>query len=71
MSPIVLPTPQSSDEWHAMRANGIGASEIAAVLGLHPWTCVTRCACGAWRHYTAGDVCDVCARLDTQRQEAS
>lgn len=32
---------------------------------------VSRCACGAWRHYTAGAVCDICARLDSQRQEAS
>ena len=38
MSPILLGTPEPhSDEWHAMRANGIGASEIAAVLGLNPW----------------------------------
>jgi len=26
-----------SKRWHAARAKGIGASEIAAVLGLHPW----------------------------------
>lgn len=26
-----------SDEWHAARADGIGGSEIAAVLGLSPW----------------------------------
>jgi putative phage-type endonuclease len=26
-----------SDEWHAARANGIGGSEIAAVLGLSPY----------------------------------
>lgn len=26
-----------SPQWHALRAGGIGASEIAAVLGLSPW----------------------------------
>lgn len=26
-----------TDEWHAARANGIGGSEIAAVLGLSPY----------------------------------
>lgn len=26
-----------SPEWHALRAEGIGASEVAAVLGLSPW----------------------------------
>ncbi|MDX8401933.1 MAG: YqaJ viral recombinase family protein [Mariprofundaceae bacterium] len=28
---------QGSEQWHAWRASGIGASEIAAVLGLSPW----------------------------------
>lgn len=38
MSPILLGAPPThSDDWHAMRASGIGASEIAAVLGLNPW----------------------------------
>lgn len=27
-----------SPEWHALRAGGIGGSEIAAVVGLSPWT---------------------------------
>lgn len=38
MSPILLGSavPQS-EEWHALRHDGIGASEIAAVLGLSPW----------------------------------
>ncbi|MDQ3578214.1 MAG: YqaJ viral recombinase family protein, partial [Actinomycetota bacterium] len=26
-----------SPEWHAARAQGLGGSEIAAVLGLSPW----------------------------------
>jgi putative phage-type endonuclease len=29
--------PPRSPDWHAARASGIGASEIAAVLGLSPW----------------------------------
>ncbi|MEV0759617.1 lambda-exonuclease family protein [Nocardia sp. NPDC050435] len=29
--------PAGSPEWHAARANGIGGSEIAAVVGLSPW----------------------------------
>lgn len=34
----VLPDyPQDSPEWHAARADGIGASEVAAVLGLSRW----------------------------------
>ena len=39
MSPILLGTPEPhSDEWHDLRANGIGASEIAVILGLNPWS---------------------------------
>jgi putative phage-type endonuclease len=30
--------PQDSPEWHAQRAQGIGGSDIAAVMGLSPWT---------------------------------
>lgn len=30
--------PPGSEEWHAIRANGIGGSEIAAIMGLSPWT---------------------------------
>lgn len=26
-----------SDEWHAMRANGIGGSQIGTIMGLNPW----------------------------------
>jgi putative phage-type endonuclease len=29
--------PVHSDAWHALRAGGIGASEVAAILGLSPW----------------------------------
>lgn len=29
--------PAGSPEWHALRATGIGGSDIAAVLGLSPW----------------------------------
>lgn len=29
--------PQGSPEWHAARANGLGGSEVAAVLGLSPF----------------------------------
>jgi putative phage-type endonuclease len=29
--------PVASPEWHAARLNGLGGSEIAAVLGLSPW----------------------------------
>lgn len=30
------PAPQS-EEWHELRSEGIGASEVAAILGLSPW----------------------------------
>lgn len=29
--------PQTTEEWHAARSKGIGASEAAAVIGLSPW----------------------------------
>lgn len=29
--------PQDSPEWHEARRSGIGASEVAAILGLSPW----------------------------------
>ncbi len=29
--------PPGSDEWHAARANGLGGSEVGAVLGLSPY----------------------------------
>lgn len=35
---LVTEAPADSDEWHAARRNGIGASEISAVVGLNPWT---------------------------------
>lgn len=34
---LVTDAPANSDEWHAARLNGIGASEIAAVVGLSPF----------------------------------
>lgn len=38
MAPILLGKARPhSKRWHKMRAQGIGASEIAAVLGLSPW----------------------------------
>lgn len=38
MSPILLGNARpNTKRWHALRANGIGASEIATVLGLSPW----------------------------------
>lgn len=38
MSPTPLPRHRAgSKAWHRARRNGIGASEIAAVLGLSPW----------------------------------
>lgn len=38
MSYEILPTyPQDSPEWHEARTNGIGASDVAAILGLSPW----------------------------------
>ena len=30
-------TPASRTEWLALRTDTIGASEIAAILGVHPW----------------------------------
>ncbi len=34
----ILPTyPQDSAEWHEARMQGIGASDVAAILGLSPW----------------------------------
>src|SRR5690349_8562125 len=30
--------PHDTPEWHALRAGGIGGSEIAAVVGLSKWT---------------------------------
>lgn len=39
MSAVLLGNaPHDSEEWHALRAGGIGASEIAAVVGLSKWT---------------------------------
>ena len=29
--------PDGSDDWHQLRAGGIGGSEVAAILGLSPW----------------------------------
>lgn len=44
MSAVLTPSaqfvgdwPVASPEWHAARQNGLGGSEIAAVLGLSPW----------------------------------
>src|SRR5512141_1477370 len=44
MTSVTAPTgvllgdePVHSAEWHALRRNGIGASEVAAILGLSPW----------------------------------
>lgn len=34
----VVPVSYRSDEWHEIRRQGVAASEIAAVLGLSPWT---------------------------------
>lgn len=34
---LVLPASASAERWHAERLDGIGASEISAVLGLSPW----------------------------------
>lgn len=34
---LVLPASASAERWHAERLNGLGGSEIAAVLGLSPW----------------------------------
>ena len=36
MKPIIL-RPKSHEEWLKMREAGIGASEVAAILGLSPW----------------------------------
>jgi putative phage-type endonuclease len=39
MSAVLLGTFEpNTDEWHALRANGIGSSDIAAVVGLSPFT---------------------------------
>lgn len=35
---LITEADAGTDEWHAARANGIGASEISAVVGLNPWT---------------------------------
>ncbi|MEU4967835.1 YqaJ viral recombinase family nuclease [Streptomyces smyrnaeus] len=35
---VVLTPDASPDEWHAIRATGIGGSDIAAICGLNPWT---------------------------------
>ncbi|MFG2328301.1 YqaJ viral recombinase family protein [Streptomyces sp. NPDC048604] len=35
---IVLGPDASADEWHAVRATGIGGSDIAAICGLNPYT---------------------------------
>lgn len=34
---IVLPPDAPEDEWHAVRRQGLGGSDIAAILGLHRW----------------------------------
>ena len=36
MKPIIL-KPKSHEEWLKMREDGVGASEVAAILGLSPW----------------------------------
>lgn len=36
-TPVLLADPESREEWLAARRTGIGASEIAAVLGISPW----------------------------------
>ena len=36
MKPVII-KPSSHDEWLAEREKGIGASEVAAILGLSPW----------------------------------
>ena len=36
MKPIIL-RPKSHEEWLKMREAGVGASEVAAILGLSPW----------------------------------
>lgn len=39
MSAVLLPKHEyRSPEWHEARRRSIGGSEIAAVLGIHPWT---------------------------------
>lgn len=43
---------QGSDEWHQWRADGIGASEIAAVLGISPWMTAYQ----LWQAKTGGNV---------------
>lgn len=46
MSYEILPEhPQDSPEWHEARTQGIGASEVAAILGLSPW----QTPLGVWR----------------------
>lgn len=35
---LVTDAPADSADWHAARRDGIGASEISAVVGLNPWT---------------------------------
>lgn len=77
---------QNSPEWHALRSNGLGGSEIAAVVGLSPWT--SRFALWHRKRGTLGEqkandgmrwgtllepvVCDVWASLhpDLDAQEA-
>jgi putative phage-type endonuclease len=34
---LVTDAAPNTEEWHAARRNGIGASEISAVVGLNPW----------------------------------
>lgn len=42
----ILPEyPQGSPEWHEARSHGIGASDVAAILGLSPW----QTPLGVWR----------------------
>lgn len=35
---LVTDAPANTADWHAARRDGIGASEISAVVGLNPWT---------------------------------
>lgn len=35
---VTLPPDAPEEQWHAVRATGIGGSDIAAICGLNPWT---------------------------------
>lgn len=36
-APVVLPADASHDDWLAVRATGIGGSDVSAAVGLNPW----------------------------------